>query len=232
VALVGPNGSGKTTTLRCAVGLSHPDLGSIQIDGINLRARPVEARARLSYLAQRTEFPATLTVREILLVIAELRRAPARAVDREISLCRLSRLANRTVAQLSGGERQRVAIAALFIPDVAAYLLDEPTMNLDPIGTRLLAERLAALREEGRAVLFTTHFSSGLDGVATRVAVLRDGRIIDLPGDLSLETALEGLHEEEVRDESEAGEHSAFGAPRRQLWGGPWWARADSARSR
>lgn len=184
VALVGANGSGKTTTLRCVVGLARPDGGRIEVDGIDLARRPYDARSRLSYLAQRTEFPSTLTVREILTVVADLRDAPARSVEREISLCGLGRIAGRTVARLSGGERQRIALAALFIPDVAVYLLDEPTLNLDPIGTRLLIDRLGALRNDGRAVMFTTHVNAELDGLATHVAVLSEGRIVPVSHDI------------------------------------------------
>jgi ABC-type multidrug transport system ATPase subunit len=178
VALVGANGSGKTTTLRCAVGLAKPDSGRVTIDGVDLVAEPRRARSRMSYLAQRTDFPSTLTVREILQVVADLRGADARAVDREIALCGLSRVAGRTAGTLSGGERQRVAMAALLVPDVAVYLLDEPTLNLDPVGTRLLVDRLRTLRNQGRSVLFTTHVNGELEGLATRVAVLREGRIV------------------------------------------------------
>jgi ABC-type multidrug transport system ATPase subunit len=185
IALVGSNGSGKTTTLRCAVGLARPASGRVLVDGIDMTTRPCDARARLSYLAQRTDFPITLTVREILSVVADLRGADARGVDREISLCGLSRLAGRTVGQLSGGERQRIAIAALFIPDVAVYLLDEPTMNLDPTGAQLLVTRLAAARDAGRAVLFTTHATAELDELATGVATLRDGRIAVVAHDVA-----------------------------------------------
>lgn len=197
VALIGANGSGKTTTLRCAVGLARPARGRILIDGVDMAARPCDARAKLSYLAQRTEFPSTLTVREILSVVADLRGAGPGTVDREISLCGLNRLAGRTVSQLSGGERQRIAVAALFIPDVVAYLLDEPTMNLDPIGVQLLVERLAAARDAGRAVLFTTHATAELDNLATRVATLRDGHIAlaadDVsPGERHLSMAVDG----------------------------------------
>jgi ABC-2 type transport system ATP-binding protein len=178
VALVGANGSGKTTTLRCAVGLTQADGGSIRIDGHDLARQPQAALGRLSYLAQRTELPATLTVREILTVVADLRRTPRESVEREIALCGLAGLAGRTAARLSGGERQRVAMAVLFIPDVAAYLLDEPTLNLDPIGTRLLIHRLRTLRDEGCAVLFTTHVGGDLDDLATRVGLLHNGRIL------------------------------------------------------
>lgn len=184
IALVGANGSGKTTTLRCAVGLARPTSGRVLIDGIDVSTHPCDARARLSYLAQRTDFPATLTVREILTVVAELRGVTTRTVEREISLCGLGRVAGRTVGQLSGGERQRIAIATLFIPDVTTYLLDEPTMNLDPIGVRLLADRLEAARNDGRAVLFTTHATAELDELATGVAILRDGRIAPVTEDI------------------------------------------------
>ncbi|HET9468526.1 MAG TPA: ABC transporter ATP-binding protein [Vicinamibacterales bacterium] len=197
IALVGTNGSGKTTTLRCAVGLARADGGRVAIDGIDMAARPCDARARLSYLAQRTCFPATLTVREILSMVAELRRTDVHAVAREISLCGLSHVAGRTVGRLSGGEAQRLAIAALFIPDAAAYLLDEPTMNLDPSGVRLLVDRLAAARRDGRAILFTTHATAELEELATAVAVLRNGRISPvtegtLPGERHLSMVIEG----------------------------------------
>jgi ABC-type multidrug transport system ATPase subunit len=236
VALIGANGSGKTTTLRCAVGLARPDRGNVRIDGIDMRTRPVDARARLSYLAQRTDFPSTLTVREILTVVADLRRADSRAVDREIAMCGLTRLATRTVGQLSGGERQRVAMAALFIPDAAVYLLDEPTMNLDPAGAGLLIDRLTEVRDKGRAILFTTHVAAGLEGLATRVAALRNGRIDDLRHECSLAAALERLHQEGARHETEAADSGAIGIPHRdvwqQLWRGAWWPGTDSAGSR
>jgi ABC-type multidrug transport system ATPase subunit len=215
IALVGSNGSGKTTTLRCAVGLARPSSGRIVIDGIDMASHPCEARARLSYLAQRTDFPATLTVREILTVVANLRGAPSSAVEREVSLCGLTPLAGRTVGHLSGGERQRIAIAALFIPEATAYLLDEPTMNLDPIGVRLLVERLAGARDEGRAVLFTTHATAELDDLTTGVAVLSDGHIVAVaqqvePGERHFSIALDGGAEPWVDTALRGGARSAW----------------------
>jgi heme ABC exporter ATP-binding subunit CcmA len=176
VALVGANGSGKTTTLRCAVGLARPERGHVRIDGADVWTEPQLARSRMSYLAQRTDFPSTLTVREILRFVAQLRGAQPTSVEREIALCGLEAVAGRTAGALSGGERQRVAMAALLIPDVNVYLLDEPTLNLDPTGSRLLVDRLRALRDEGRTVLFTTHINGELEGLATRVVVLRNAR--------------------------------------------------------
>src|SRR6476660_10205780 len=106
LALLGGNGSGKTTTLRSIVGLHHLDSGSITIDGVDVERRPRDARTRVSYLPQRFAFPTTLTVREILQVIVKLRGLADRDAERELSLCGLQRLTSRTVAGLSGGERQ------------------------------------------------------------------------------------------------------------------------------
>lgn len=186
-ALLGANGSGKTTTLRCVVGLARPDAGCITIGGIDLARDPIAARARVSYLPQRSMFPPTLTVRETLAVVARLRRAPMESIDRELESCGLNGLADCDVRHLSGGERQRLAIAVAFLPAVDLYLFDEPSANLDPVASRMLFERARRLRAEGRTLLFTTHVPADVRHLATRVIVLRDGRIqADGAGDFEL----------------------------------------------
>jgi sodium transport system ATP-binding protein len=177
VALVGGNGSGKTTTLRCIVGLARPDAGRLVVDGVDVLARPRQALERLSYLPQKPSFPGTLTVREVVDVAARLRRQPARVVDRELELCGLTGVAARFVSQLSGGERQRVGLAVTFVADVPVFIFDEPSASLDPLATRILIERARQLREEGRAVLYSTHVAADIDQLATRVALLRHGRV-------------------------------------------------------
>lgn len=177
VALLGANGSGKTTTLRCIVGLARPDVGTIAIAGIDAGVRPLEARTHVSYLPQKPLFPATLTVRETLAVVADLRRLPASTVDRELAACNLAALADRGVGQLSGGERQRLAMAVAFLPDADLYLFDEPSANLDPVSSRLLFQRARQLTREGRTLLFTTHVPADVRYLATRVVLLRGGRI-------------------------------------------------------
>jgi ABC-2 type transport system ATP-binding protein len=177
VALLGANGSGKTTALRCIVGLARPDGGRIEVGGVDASRDPIGARRRLSYLPQQSTFPATLTVRETLAAVARLRGLAGAAVDREIALCGLEALADRGVARLSGGERQRLAIAVAFLPAVDVYLLDEPSANLDPTAMEILFRRVARLKIEGRTLLFTTHVQSDVQHLATRVAFLHEGRI-------------------------------------------------------
>ena len=188
VALVGGNGSGKTTTLRCIAGLSRPDRGRVRVDGVDVLTQTRLALGRLSYLPQRPAFPGTLSVREVIGVAARLRRQPLRAVDGEIERCGLAHVADRFVAQLSGGERQRLGLAVTFVADVPAFIFDEPSASLDPAATRMLIDRARALAREGRAVLYTTHVAADIDALATRVALLRDGRI-EVLDDLELRDA-------------------------------------------
>src|SRR5262245_30957180 len=103
VALLGGNGCGKTTTLRCIVGLARPDAGRIEIAGLDIARRPLLARAYVSYLPQKPVFPAMLSVRETLVAVARLRHAGENAVERELDACGLERIADRPVGQLSGG---------------------------------------------------------------------------------------------------------------------------------
>jgi ABC-type multidrug transport system ATPase subunit len=177
VAMLGANGSGKTTTLRCIAGLARTDAGRIVIGGVDLGGDAIGARSRLSYLPQKSVFPPTLTVRETLAVVARLRRVSAHAVDRELEACGLDGLADRGVGHLSGGERQRLAMAVAFLPTIDLYLFDEPSASLDPSASRLLFQRAAQLKRDGRTLLFTTHIPADVRHLATRIVLLRNGRI-------------------------------------------------------
>ena len=177
VALLGANGSGKTTTLRCIVGLALADAGTITIGGIDLTRNSIRARSRLSYLPQKSVFPPTLTVRETLAVVARLRGLAPGAVARELDWCGLGDMADRGVGHLSGGERQRLAMAIAFLPQVDIYLFDEPSANLDPVASRMLFQRARRLKRDGHTLLFTTHILADVRHLATRIVWLRDGRI-------------------------------------------------------
>jgi len=224
VALVGANGCGKTTTLGCIVGLVRPDRGRVLIGGVDVALDPSAARRLLSYLPQRPVFPPTLTVRETIAVVARLRGLPSTAVDREIEACGLVGLADRNVGHLSGGERQRLAMAVAFLPPVDLYIFDEPSANLDPAASRLLFERARQLKRDGHALLFTTHIPADVRHLATRVALLRGGRIeSDASGQFELRRAERMLerdmwgadHEDSNRDLAVDG-HAADGRLRPQ----------------
>jgi ABC-type multidrug transport system ATPase subunit len=176
VALLGANGSGKTTTLRCIVGLALPDAGAITVDGRDALRHGREARERLSYLPQRVAFPATLTVRETLAVTARLRGLPAERAEEEIAACGLAGQAGQRVGELSGGQRQRLGLAVAFLPDVPLYLFDEPSAHLDAASLDLLVARARRLRAGGRTIVFTTHVPDDVQALATRVERIAAGR--------------------------------------------------------
>jgi ABC-type multidrug transport system ATPase subunit len=179
VALLGGNGSGKTTTLSSVVGLTIPDAGEIRVGGIDALREPKTARRRLSFLPQKSVFPATLTAREALDVVARLRGIPGARVEEEIERCELTEAADRSVAVLSGGERQRLGLAIAFLPDAGLYLFDEPTANLDPQALSIFFGHIADLSRAGRAILFTTHVRADVETAATRSVVLSEGRIAE-----------------------------------------------------
>ena len=187
VALLGANGSGKTTALRCIAGLARPDSGRIRVAGVDAIDNGVWARRRLSYLPQKSTFPAALTVRETLEFVAKLRGIAASAIDRELDMCGLAALADGSVGHLSGGERQRLAMAIAFLPDTDLYLFDEPTAHLDAAASRILFRRARVLSGEGRTLLFATHVPADVRHLASRVVLLRDGRIAaDSAGEFEL----------------------------------------------
>jgi heme ABC exporter ATP-binding subunit CcmA len=182
VALLGGNGSGKTTTLRAIAGLVIPDAGSICLDGVDAVADGKRARRRLSFLPQKSVFPNTLSVRETLQIAARLRGQPEEDVAAELEHCELDGLADRSVSQLSGGERQRLGLAVAFLARVGLYLFDEPTASLDPRALEIFRRRARDLADHGRAILFTTHVEADVETLATRVENLEEGSLTKSKG--------------------------------------------------
>jgi ABC-type multidrug transport system ATPase subunit len=179
-ALLGPNGSGKTTTLKCIVGLAAPSAGAIFVNGLDARRRSRETRRVLSYLPQRVAFHENLTAREVLRFYCRLRKLPPGRVDRalELSSFGANGSADKPVSEFSGGMIQRLGIAVAFLPDAPILVLDEPTLSLDPEGAIQFRNLLAALKRDGKTILFSSHVLADVELLADRVAMLVGGRLI------------------------------------------------------
>jgi Cu-processing system ATP-binding protein len=177
LALLGPNGSGKTTTLKAALGLVHATAGRVVVGGYDVATDGRHARARLGYLPQRLTFPEGCTARELLCFYARLRRAWVGDAERLLSRVALDDAADRAVDVLSGGMRQRLglAIALLGAPD--ALVLDEPTAALDPSGALLLRDLLAEIKREGTTVLLSSHDLAEVASLADRIGIFVAGRL-------------------------------------------------------
>lgn len=188
VALVGPNGSGKTTTLRCCYRHCGIDAGKITIDGHDLHAL---ARRRVAQLltacVQEPEALPGMTVRESVAAgrVPRLRlhhtltRADRERVEECLSITGLTDLAERDVTRLSGGERQRVSIARALTGDPQALLLDEPTNHLDLRYQLMILDLCRHLaHRQGLAILITVHDLQHAADYADRVIVMSAGRIV------------------------------------------------------
>jgi len=193
VALLGPNGSGKTTTLRCVAGLLHPDSGTVRFaGGLDLHRDFRAARRRFAFLPQKASFPPNLEVREVLELHARLRGLQAERVDEALAEAGFgANDSGRVVSDLSVGMRQRLSVAVASLPEVPLMLLDEPTASLDPQAAVRFRERVNRWRHRGRAVLFSTHVLTDVQELADRVVVLVDGKVVISEGLPELRTRLE-----------------------------------------
>jgi ABC-2 type transport system ATP-binding protein len=187
-ALLGPNGSGKTTTLRMLAGLIAPSSGSISVQGEILKQESApRLRRDIGFLTEAPGLWDRLTVRQNLTVFARLHglAQPHRAVDEALDLFEMGSRASDRAAHLSKGLKQRVALARALLHDPRIVLLDEPTAGLDPGSAHDVRELILRLRERQRVVLLSTHNLDEAQRVANHVAILRTRLIaVDTPAAL------------------------------------------------
>jgi Cu-processing system ATP-binding protein len=176
VALLGPNGSGKTTSLKAAAGLVSPTSGSVRLAGRN--AADPAARSVLSFLPQRVSFPEALSGREVLEFYRALRDVAPVRVDDVLRFAALNGSGGRSVGQYSGGMLQRLGLAVAMLPDAPVLLLDEPTAALDPEGLGAFYDLVTRRRSEGKTVFFTSHHLGAVERLADRFALLVTGRLV------------------------------------------------------
>jgi len=177
VALLGPNGSGKTTTLKAAAGLLRPSGGAVRLGEPGLDPARPEARASFSYLPQKVSFPEALTGREVVEFYRRLRRVDASRTAEVFRFASLNGASQRPVATYSGGMLQRLGLAVAVLPNAPVLLLDEPTAALDPDGLCAFYGLVERRRREGHTLLFTSHQLGDVERLADRFALLVEGRL-------------------------------------------------------
>jgi ABC-2 type transport system ATP-binding protein len=174
--LLGPNGSGKTTTIRCLLGLARPSGGQVRVLGRTLPDGLPEVLARTGAIV---EFPAlfpTMTGRENLRLLGAVAGVGRRRVDEVLEQVGLAARAGDTVRRYSLGMRQRLGLAAALLKDPALLVLDEPANGLDPAGIREVRELLRRLGAEGRTVVLSSHLLAEVEQTCDAVAILSRGR--------------------------------------------------------
>jgi ABC-2 type transport system ATP-binding protein len=173
VAFLGPNGAGKTTTIDMILGLSHPTSGTATVLG--MKPREAIARGLVSAVMQTGGLIKDLSVRETVAYTASL-FANTMPVDDAIENAGITHIADRKVGKCSGGEQQRLRFAMALLPDPALLLLDEPTTGMDVEGRRTFWNAIRRDADQGRTVLFATHYLEEADQYADRIVLISQGR--------------------------------------------------------
>jgi ABC-type multidrug transport system ATPase subunit len=191
-ALLGPNGSGKTTALKCLVGLMPPTEGEIKVDGLDVWKDARRAKSLMSYLPQYVNFHDNLTAREVMQFYCRLRKLPETRIEAVLKGSNFSfnGFTDKPVQQFSGGMLQRLGLAVACLPDAPLLLLDEPTASLDPERAIQFREFLQTQKQAGKTIVFTSHVLADVEQLADRVAILVQGKLVALE---SITALREGL---------------------------------------
>jgi len=177
IALIGPNGSGKTTFIKCLLGMVVPDSGFITFKGSNI-IHDWQYRKHIGYMPQIGRYPDNMTMAQLFEMMKDIRKQKNNIDEELIHAFGLDKLMQKRMRTLSGGTRQKVsaALAFLFNPDV--LILDEPTAGLDPVASEILKEKVRSAKQKGRLILVTSHILRDLDDLISQVIYMQDGQLV------------------------------------------------------
>lgn len=178
--LLGPNGCGKSTTLKIVLGLVQATSGSISILGSP--SATAEARQRTGFLPEAPYFHKFLTGRELVQYCARLSGVPAEkvneAVEASLELAAMTEAANRPIGTYSKGMLQRIGLAQAIVHDPELVILDEPTAGVDPVGSAAIGRMINAMRAKGKTIVLCSHLLGQVEQVCDRVAIMDRGRLV------------------------------------------------------
>ncbi|MCX7820492.1 MAG: ABC transporter ATP-binding protein [Brevinematales bacterium] len=183
VAFLGPNGSGKTTTMRIITGFFAPSAGDVTFQGYKVTEMPKLVKSQIGYLPENPPIYPELTVTEYLTFVAELKKMPLSTiknrVDNVIEMTGLKDKKNFLIGSLSKGYRQRVGIAQSIVNNPALLILDEPTVGLDPLQVIEIRSLIRTLsQEEKRTIILSTHILSEASEICKQAIIINKGKIV------------------------------------------------------
>jgi ABC-2 type transport system ATP-binding protein len=202
--LLGPNGAGKTTTIRMIAGILRPTSGTVAVGGIDIQARPLEAKARLGYIPDRPFVYDKLTGGEFLRFAAALYGLQGPAVERRIdellALFDLSQWKGELTESYSHGMRQKLIIAGALVHRPEVIVVDEPMVGLDPKSARLLKDLFREFVSRGGTILMSTHTMEIAEVMCDRIAIVYRGKIAaqGTMAQLRRQTSSEGMSLEDL----------------------------------
>ncbi len=176
IALIGPNGCGKTTLIKSILGMVLPDKGSIEFNGKTV-LKEYLYRENIGYMPQIGRYPDNMTIGQIIEMIKRIRNSREALDEDLLHAFEIEKMYDKKMRTLSGGTTQKVSavLAFLFNPDV--LILDEPTAGLDPLASEILKEKIIKEKEKGKLIFITSHLLSELDDLITEIIFMQDGKV-------------------------------------------------------
>jgi ABC-2 type transport system ATP-binding protein len=212
--LLGPNGAGKTTTIRMLTGILKPTEGCALIGGYDIQKHPLEAKQLMSIVPEMANAYVDLSPWRNLLLMGELYGIPKREREKRaeslLDLFALHEKMHQRVRTLSKGMHQRVIVAMALMNTARVLLLDEPTSGLDVESTRLIRDIIKTSREEGMAILLTTHNLQEADELCDRIAIMNHGEIVAIERPENLKRTIKSSTSIEVAFAQQVKEHDVY----------------------
>jgi len=177
IALIGPNGCGKTTLIKSILGMVIPNSGDIRFEGKSTR-NAFLYRNEIGFMPQMGRYPENMTIGQVIRMMSDLRQH-SRNLDQELpERFQLKSLYEKRMRTLSGGTTQKVSASLAFLFDPQVLILDEPTAGLDPLASEILKEKIIAEKEKNKLILITSHLLSELDDLVTQIIFMEEGKVI------------------------------------------------------
>jgi len=177
IALLGPNGCGKTTLIKSILGMVLPDSGTITFEGEDIR-RNNQYRAQIGYMPQIGRYPENMSIRQVIDMIRGIRQEQQGISEALYAQFGIEKMLDKKMRTLSGGTTQKVSAVLAFMFNPKVLILDEPTAGLDPVAAEILKNRIIAEKEKGRLILITSHLLSELEDLASEVVFMQEGQVL------------------------------------------------------
>ena len=178
VALIGPNGCGKTTLIKCILGLNVVEDGDILVNNESVKEHYLY-RKNIGYMPQIGRYPENMTIAQTIQMIKDTRKVSENELDTELlEAFELKSIFDKKMRTLSGGTTQKVSAVLAFLFNPGIIILDEPTAGLDPLASEILKNKIIKEKNKGKLIIITSHLLSELDDIVSEIVFMNEGKVI------------------------------------------------------